>query len=475
MRVVLLGTIVFVGITYTWYTRLDERNPDRNYNYYSELARSFKRGYLYLAEEPSSALLALDNPYDYFLRKQEGVEDFPWDVSLYKNKFYIYWGPAPALCLLPFSDKTLVKIEDHHIALAFAFGLFLYAALIAAVFWRRLKNAPIWVFGISLFVLALSIPTVTMLSGANIYETAIFACQFFFIGGCYWAYSSFRDNAPSEWKLALASIHWGLAVGSRMTILPVVAFAAGVSLFGVAKRSGRNKLKQILSNLAVLGAPLLVTGVLLGWYNWARFDSVLEFGIQYQLTNVNYIEFKDSFSVRYIPGNLEHYFIHPISVKPRFPFISPVEFTASNARLAGLLYVAPFILLIFSPLPRMIMSWGRKHQAAEETNHDAENWMGLLLGGSAFIAALIILAFYFVTMRYMEDFMPSLLLLTILLVGREYQALSGVPGSRMVLSLFVIVTGIINLVAGLLIAMPAGGVAFMVNLLNSISKVLGFK
>ena len=94
-----------VAVMYVWLGQINLRNTRQNYQYYSELAKSFRHGQIHLAEEPSAALLALSNPYDYDLRLEAQVEDFPWDVSLYKQKFYVYWGPAPSLLLAIFSDQ----------------------------------------------------------------------------------------------------------------------------------------------------------------------------------------------------------------------------------------------------------------------------------------------------------------------------------------------------------------------------------
>ena len=77
IRIIFAISILLVAVAYLWFIRLDERDTSLSYNYYSELARSFKQGRLHLTETPSPALLALSNPYDYALRKQAGVEDFP--------------------------------------------------------------------------------------------------------------------------------------------------------------------------------------------------------------------------------------------------------------------------------------------------------------------------------------------------------------------------------------------------------------
>jgi hypothetical protein len=165
---------ITVLVAYTWFTQPNAKDSRNNYNYYSELARGFKLGNLYLAEKPSPALLSLSNPYDYFLRKQHKVEDFPWDVSLYNNKFYTYWGPAPSLILTIFSNNQLSRLGDHYVALAFAYGLFLYATLIVGNFWHKsLQNAPVWLFGISLLTIGFAAPTTTMLRESRIYGVLI--------------------------------------------------------------------------------------------------------------------------------------------------------------------------------------------------------------------------------------------------------------------------------------------------------------
>ena len=110
-------TSIIVVAVYIWFISPSLDKPGTNY--YSQLAIAFKRNQLYLPEQPSAALLSLSNPYDYTLRKDSNVEDFPWDVSLYKGKFYIYWGPVPSLILTVLTNNRLAHFGDQYLVFAF--------------------------------------------------------------------------------------------------------------------------------------------------------------------------------------------------------------------------------------------------------------------------------------------------------------------------------------------------------------------
>ena len=68
-------------------------------NYYSMLSDAFLSGRLSLLLEPRKELLDIPNPYDSSANKDLRFHD----ASLYEGKYYLAWGPAPALALfIPF-------------------------------------------------------------------------------------------------------------------------------------------------------------------------------------------------------------------------------------------------------------------------------------------------------------------------------------------------------------------------------------
>src|SRR5829696_3147634 len=62
-------------------------------SYYDWLARGFLQGQLHLPLAPSPELLALPDPYD----PRQNANYRLHDVSLYNGRYYLYWGPLPAL------------------------------------------------------------------------------------------------------------------------------------------------------------------------------------------------------------------------------------------------------------------------------------------------------------------------------------------------------------------------------------------
>jgi len=450
-----IATAAVVAV-YTWFALSSFKQT--NNNYYSQLAVSFKRNELYLQAQPSSSLLSLNDPYDYAQRKQNNVENFPWDVSLYKSRFYLYWGPVPSILLMVFSDKQLSHLGDNYLTFAFALGLFFYSMLLAASFWLKFyQNAPPWMLGLSLLTIGLSAPITMMLKSPRIYEAAILGCQFFFIGGCYWAYSAISNDSPNLWKLAFASLHWALALGTRVTILPAVVFLAIATTIYILRKNEISLTKKILLAILAVGIPLLISIAGLSWYNWQRFDSIFEFGLRYQLTSTSYTGFQNWFSTGYINANLINYFLHPLKVQTKFPYLMPIENTFSNERLAGLLYISPYILLALIPMGRFLYLTG---STRTENNKESalEGWLITVLAGSSLISLAIILSFFFPAMRYAEDFIPALLLLTAMYVGWGY--IFWVEKGKFSKAYLVLVTilAIFSVIASILIALPPHGV-----------------
>lgn len=467
-------SLILVLSSYVWIVQLGQRDVNNKYNYYTELASSFKDGHVYLKDKPSAALLALDNPYDYYLRKREGVEDFRWDASLYKGKFYLYWGPVPAVLLMLFSKSWLSRIGDFHLTLAFACGLFIYMALLVSSFWRKsLTKSPAWLLGFILIVIGFATPTTIMVKDARIYNAAIFGAQFFIIGGCYWAYQSLLKERLSLGLLAFASLHWALAVGTRVIILPAVGFSAGLTLFFIYKVFSLKTIKEFVSLLIAMGSPLAMVGFGLAYYNYARFGNILEFGLTYQLGTVDYINFHDIFSFSRIQQNLNLYFLYPVKILSQFPYLYRVEYVNSNDRMAGLIIVVPFVILAL-PLFRLLRSIPSQANKLHSSLYSLpENWLIFLFAGSWGGVFFLMMAYYFVAMRFVLDFMPALLGFIAIQAGRDYEELGNKLFLRNSLVFAVLLLGIITIIANFLLAVPKSGISFAVNLTHSISKLIG--
>jgi hypothetical protein len=447
-------TTMIVIASYFWFLSPSFKLPSNSY--YSQLAVSFKENHLFLPEQPSPELLALQDPYDYELRKQANVE-FPWDVSLYKGRFYIYWGAAPSLILSVLSEKTLAHIGDQHLVFAFICGLFLYFALFTISIWLRFsRRLPSWMIGLVLLAIGLSAPATMMLGRPRIYEAAVIGCQFFFIGGCYWAYSALSNDAtPSPWKLTLAGFHWAFAFGTRAAVLPAIALVVVATLVYVWNKVRTITSRDFISAFFAIGLPMLIALVCTSWYNWVRFDSIFETGMRYQLLFVDYGKFGSLFSPGLIGKNFINYFVRTYDIQSKFPFIFATEDTVSNNKMAGLAFTSPYLLFALSPIIGYLYAKLASRNPAVKQNRTAlEKWLVAALTGASLSSLLVILSYFFTSMNYAEDFMPSVYLLATVFLGQGYESLNENDRSRKVYIFIAVGLLAVTVISGILIALP---------------------
>jgi hypothetical protein len=464
-----------VSAVYIW-SFLPFVNSSPTSNNYTQLAIAFKSHQLYLNEKPPAALLALSNPYDWSARYSIR-RSFTMDVSLYNGRFYLYWGPIPSLLLMIFSIEQLQVLGDQYVFFAFLFGLFLYSFLLVRYCWEKFNRAlPAWMIGVALLAIGISGPIAHMLNSSTIYDAAVVGSQLFFIGGCYWAYSALRITPTSSWKIAIASLHWALAIGTRVTTLPAVLFLVLTVLFHVWKENKLYHPGKLVLTVSSIVVPLLILMVGFGWYNYARFGSIFEFGLRYQLANVDYLKFTKVFSTDYLYGNFQNYFLKSFSTLPRFPFLRAIENTFSNDHITGLLYTTPFFLIILIPLGRLIYSG-----TILETIHEAvrkgllsENWLALGLAGSSLIMLSIILLYYYPAVRFTEEFLPPMMLLATISLGTNYKIAENSTFRKLYL-FFVVALVILSITVSLLSTVPLTRTKSALLLIKQIQQFIGLR
>src|SRR5574341_349082 len=395
---------------------------------YDLLASAFLRGQVALDYKPDPALLASPDPYD-----TETRGDIPvlWDASLYNGKYYLYFGPVPGLILAAAKLIFPSQIADQYLVFTFVCGLFVFEILLIISWWFRFfQELPIWTVPLSIFFVGLVNPIPWLLSRPAAYEAAIASSQFFFIGGLYFAYSALSAESVSKWKLALAGAFWTFAIGSRTTVALAVLFLIGMLVWWMYKSHSKAKnVQEAMRNLGALALPLSLGAFVLGWYNWARFGSPLESGFRYQLTWINLNKFyNETFSSAYLLPNLYNYLLNPFEIVRIFPFVKPELGQAVSAlhltvpsiyrseQVTGLLLSTPFILPAMIPL---LITFSHKtrqlwRQNIAKTNKESWLllWVSISLLGAAVLPFAFLLSFFYSTMRYLADIIPSLALLS---------------------------------------------------------------
>lgn len=291
-----------------------------------ELVDAFESGHLYLTDVPSDELLSLDNPYDWSQRNKAGVSA-KWDHLLYEGKYYSYYGIAPVLLLfLPFHAITGVYFSSVLAVLLFSIiGVVFLVLLFREYAARFCKNITLGMLISALLTVLFSSGIWYSLCYAKFYEIAQSAGFMFTCGGFYFL---IRSNVAGGGKIRKPSLAWSsallaLAVLSRPTLALYCVTALVFIWFGLKKNMSDNGEKLLskgsIKYLCCALIPYAVFGGLQCAYNFARFGSPLDFGIQYSLTINDFTRsqfYADFFNISF------HNFIlaFPI-IKTEFPFV----------------------------------------------------------------------------------------------------------------------------------------------------------
>jgi len=437
----LLPIMGFVFLIYIWLvssgTWVNWRSPTR---YYANLARGFERGNLYISTPPDPKLEEISDPYDDALRIENGIDIVP-DASYYNGRYYLYWGPVPAVFLIPVQSAYGGKVGDMQLVFFFTCGIFLVLSQFFILVRNRFfPNLPRWMLGMSILLAGTASPVMYMLNGYNsamIYEAAITGGQFFLASGILAAATSLGARA-SYWRLALTGMLWALAIGTRLNLmLPVAAmsFILLVSWFSV-----KGHYFEKFASISSLAFPLLLGGAVLGWYNWARFGSITEFGLSYQLAWLHpQKHYDDLFRVVYILQNIYNYVFRAFAFRTEFPFLYiewgikdpilasyPLPNFYNTQQITGILFTTPFFVFAFAPLSWFIS--GKSRMFLQQNN--SLLWFLLMLASSSLAAFLFLMTFFWSAMRYLLDFVPSLLALSVIGFWQGYTLLSDSPAHK---------------------------------------------
>lgn len=456
--------LLIVISIYLWFISVSH---DATSNYYDLLGTSFRQGELSLPLRPDPALLALSNPYDPAAR--EGIKA-PLDIALYDGKFYLYWGAAPALLIALIKPLLPGQISDGYLLFAFICGIFLLQFLLIMYIWERFfPRIPKWLVHLSIFIAGLINPTLWLISQPKIYETAIAGGQFFFIAGLLSVFTALDRPSPSGWRLALAGIFWSLAVGTRSVLVFPIAFMTLMVVIWFYKIY-QGSLPKLTTGLIPLGLPLLVGAIAFAWYNWARFGSISETGFSYALAGPNLQAYLgELFSPVYSFQNLYNYLLHPFTVKQSFPFFYPIRGTTSAVlpgrvlpevysaqAVTGFIWAAPFMVFAVLPAIRLLRQLFKARQenlSTEEPGTAFLNWITSSLIGAFLVSFICLLMFFWIAMRYAEDFMPTLTVLSIVGFWHGYQASSQNPNKGKMYSAVGLILAGLSIITGTLLAL----------------------
>ena len=377
-------------------------------NYYDLQANAFAKGQIALDVEPDPALLAFTNESLYEPENRAGIPVL-WDATLYNGKYYLYWGPAPALVLTPLKFLYKEDLGDKLLSLLFMIGTLVFLNLTILNLWRRyFAHIPHWAVLAAVALAGLVNPMPFVMVEGRIYEAAIIAAQFFLVGGLYFLLSTIQHPNPT--RLIFSGLFLTLAIGSRTPLAPGVGLLSLVLLIW-AYREHRSRMIPILLAFAL---PLVIGAVAYASYNYVRFGSFTEFGFKYQLTSYNlYNDLDQTLSLAYAPPNLYKTLFNPLEQRNTFPYIFPTRWAGpewlTNYRPGFYLTLSESITGIFISSPFLLLAL----LSLYKPRHDLQ-WVLLALTLGALGIFIILQTYFFIAMRYLLDVIPVLALLAIL-------------------------------------------------------------
>jgi hypothetical protein len=415
--------------------------PGKNLGYYNvQLANAFLAGQMHLLIPPSPALLALPDPYD-------PVQNQPYrlhDAVLFDGKYYLYYGPTPALVLFgPFRALTgLDFTEPLAVALFCSIGLVHAFLLVQFLCLRFLPRTPFAMVLAAIPALGFGNVAPFLLRRPLHYEVAISAGYAFVFAGLYYLTAGALGSRFRRAYVAVGSLLLGLAGGARFPMLGAGLVALALAGNAIARRRDRALSDHVLTCLAFFG-PVSVCVGLLGLYNWLRFGSWTEFGISYTLQGGESARTYAFYNVARMPAGLLYYLLVPPRFLAQFPFIvlqphyyrspppgyylEPVAGILTHVPLVGILVLWPVWLKRWLP-----------------------GGLGLVAGASLAVGLVLLGLFCLAagTMRYEVDFATFLLVPALLLWCSAVNALGQTGVSRVLVvssfSLLLAVTVVFN-------------------------------
>jgi hypothetical protein len=482
VMVLTIPLVVFVLFFNAWFANAGNQTGKINTtDYYHQQASGFLKGELHLPINVAPELLALSNPYDPYERRLINV---PVDVSLYNGRYYLYWGPVPALMVSAASLLGAARIVDLWLALFFVCGIFVIQIFLLLFVWRRYYNdLPKWTFHLSIPLIGLGIPLVLLRHNydpAKIYEAAITGAQFFFLCGLLAFFTVIVRSSNPNWRFVVVGVFWALAIGTRQIYAIPIGILLLLLVFQIYRICGIST--EAIKKLISLAVPMLLGLVGLGWYNWARFGSVTEFGMTYQLAAIDLTANYDSlFSTSYILQNLYNYLLMGWNLDSEFPFVFMVKGNEEpilsnyflpdlyNAQpIVGLLYLFPFsvftLVLIFT-----MMSKDGTADATKKRMADSSKQIILSAGISFLIPFSVLMAYFWSAMRFVGDFLPAFMMLSVIGFWHGFHSLRHTHTGKQIYSLLGLILAALSVLLGTLLAISTNS-----KLINILIKNIPF-
>ena len=392
------ATLLIIVFFYGWTAFTSRMLTEAAAYPYQELARAFRHGQLHFLTLPSNELLSLSDPYDPILNQP--YRRSLHDVSLYNGRYFLYFGPLPAVFL--FLPAQLLGFQMTGAIACLILGtilLIVQTLIVIKALGKKTFDHPV-LLSATIMLLGFGSLTPMLLRRPAMYEIAILTGALFLSCSILCIVLALNSRTTNL-KLDCAAIIFSfMAFSSRPS--QIVALVMTLFLFIVViSRTRRQKaLYLCISTLPTL----LICG-----YNYFRFGSILEFGLNWILAG-NDLRSVPTFNLGWIkPKLFGDLFTLPnfVSTFPWLKFNHPAlapAFGASGLEPSvGLLIIAPWLLPMFG----LFIYFSRRLHKSDQRIFFLIVYATLTALGS-FTTQMIVMPT--ITYRYLGDYAPFIFL-----------------------------------------------------------------
>ena len=391
-------------------------SPRAEDSYYNLLVRGFRAGQLNVKRDVPPELERMSNPYAPSANAACAwdTRSLSYEMSYYRGKLYLYFGVTPALVLFwPYAALTGSYCTHRCAVITFdAVGILTATWLIYSIWRRYFFKTNVWNAAIGVLALGLAPCFMDQLSTCDVHEVPRSSGFAFTMLSLAAIWNALHQPSRQLLWLALASLAYGLAVGSLASLLPGIVIVLIPVIPSLRSPPAEVPVRRKICLLTAAAVPAMMIGLGLAAYNFLRFDNPFDFGWKYQLTDIPNPS-AQPFGLHYLWFNFKFYFLEPLHWNHSFPFISthilspePLHYYGVGNPYGGILVNYPLVwFALAAGLP-----WF-KRPAADTTALRLYLWALLLL---FVICTLTLCGFFCGSSSYLLDFLPGLMLLAII-------------------------------------------------------------
>jgi hypothetical protein len=244
---------------------------------------------------------------DAFLHGQLKLRVIPFtthDLTIFNEGYYLYWPPLPAVMLMPLVAIFGVNFSDilFNIAVA-SLNTYFVALLLRQATALEVINLSATQRGCLVIFFALGTVHLTLAPYGRVWSTSQLL-GFLFLLLAYVTALTLRGKK--------AFVLTGMALAGTVLTRTHMLFAGLWPAVYLAYNCDRLASKRMFRNLGLLAAPVALGCALLGAYNWFRFGSVLDNGLNYHLMAKDFAENFNRyglFSFYYVATNFFYQYI----------------------------------------------------------------------------------------------------------------------------------------------------------------------